>query len=143
MITYEWIFGGENLKDVHDVRYVVFVEEQAVPIEEEVIAWEDETSWHLMIYSDGKPAATGRVLLHEGKHILQRIAVLKEFRGQGLGALVTKKLIEKAEGLGAKEVSLSSQAHAVGLYEKLGFAICSEMYMDAGIEHFSMTKTLA
>ena len=37
-----------------------------------------------------------------------------------------------------KKVKLSSQTYAIQFYEKLGFQVCSDEYMDAGIPHKDM-----
>ncbi|MCL2621042.1 MAG: GNAT family N-acetyltransferase [Defluviitaleaceae bacterium] len=142
MIVYKWISGKQDdaLIDAYMIRRVVFIEEQAVPVEEEIIPWEEEISEHLTIYDKDKPVAVGRILLHNDKFILGRIAVLKEHRGKGFGRLVTQALIDKSVEMGAMEVELSSQTHAIGLYEKLGFVAYGDEYMDAGIPHYSMKR---
>lgn len=140
MVEYKWVSGkkDEELSDAFMIRRVVFVEEQAVPVEEEIIPWEEEISEHLTLYHGGVPVAVGRLLLHNNKFILGRIAVLKQYRGQGFGRLVTTALMDKGLSMGAAELELSSQTHALGLYEKLGFVAYGDQYMDAGIPHFSM-----
>ncbi|MDR2166567.1 MAG: GNAT family N-acetyltransferase [Clostridiales bacterium] len=138
MIDCKWIQGARDLADVLAIRRVVFIEEQNVPYEEEGVPGEDEASWHLIVYSGGAAAATGRIFMNEGRFILQRIAVLKEFRGRGLGKLVTRKLIDKAFELGAKIIDISSQTHALSFYEAFGFKAYGEEYLDAGIAHYSM-----
>jgi len=142
MIVYKWISGKQDdaLIDAYMIRRVVFIEEQAVPVEEEIIPWEEEISEHLTIYDKDKPVAVGRILLNNDKFILGRIAVLKEHRWQGFGRLVTQALIDKSVEMGATEVELSSQTHAIGLYEKLGFVAYGDEYMDAGIPHYSMKR---
>ncbi|MCL2855610.1 MAG: GNAT family N-acetyltransferase [Defluviitaleaceae bacterium] len=142
MITHTWISGRQDdlLEDAYAIRHIVFVDEQNVPIEEEVIPWEEEISEHLTIYDNKTPVAVGRLLLHKGKYILGRIAVLKEHRGRGFGLLVTQMLMDKAFEMGAKQLELSSQTHAMGLYAKLGFVAYGDEYMDAGIPHFSMKR---
>ena len=144
MITYTWISGkqDEALKDAYMIRRVVFIDEQAVPVEEEIIPWEEEISEHLTIYENGKPVAVGRILRHNDKFILGRIAVLKEHRGRGFGRLVTQALIDKSIEMGAREMELSSQTHAMGLYAKLGFVAYGDEYMDAGIPHKSMKRRI-
>lgn len=41
-----------------------------------------------------------------------------------------------------KKVNLCSQTHAIPFYEKLGFSVCSDEYMDAGIPHKDMMLRL-
>jgi len=139
MITYKWIVGIDgDLADAHYIRRVVFMDEQNVPLHEEMIPWEDEISQHLVLYLDGKPAATGRIFIKDKDFILQRIAVLKEYRSKGFGKLITQQLIDGCKKLGANKITLSSQTHAIGFYGQFGFKGYTDEYMDAGIPHISM-----
>ena len=143
-MTEKWIFGNDvdALADAHKIRRIVFMGEQNVSEEEEMIAWEDEISTHLVLYlEDGTAVATGRVMAKDGSHILGRIAVLKEFRGRHFGKMITQRLVEKSLKMGAVEVVLSSQTHAKTFYEQLGFTAFTDVYMDAGIPHVSMKLT--
>ena len=42
------------------------------------------------------------------------------------------------EHLGTEAFVLSAQTHAIGFYEKFGFKVVSEEYLDAGIPHVKM-----
>jgi len=138
MINKKWISGNGELAQVHEIRRVVFMVEQNVSEEDEMIAWEDEASEHLIVYEGDTPVATGRVVLYEGKFSLGRIAVLKEHRGKGYGRLVTAELIEKACAMGAEEIEVHAQSYLVEFYGGFGFRVCSEEYEEAGIMHFTM-----
>jgi predicted GNAT family N-acyltransferase len=120
------------------VRFAVFVEEQGVPREIELDE-QDPLSVHAVVYEDGKPVATGR-LLPDG-HI-GRMAVLKEWRGRGLGALVLQRLMDRARERGDREVALSAQAHAVPFYRAQGFIPEGGEYLEAGIRHQAMRRVL-
>lgn len=116
------------------IRTAVFVQEQGVPKELEHDE-SDELSFHVLLIKNGQDIATGRLL--EDGHI-GRVCVLKEFRGQGFGALVIKALVREAVDRQMDEVVLSSQVHALSFYEKLGFEVASEEYLEAGISHKEM-----
>lgn len=88
---------------------------------------------------DGRAIATGR-LLPDG-HI-GRMAVLPEQRGTGIGRAVLTALMERARTRGMLEVVLSAQTHAVGFYAKSGFIAQGDVYMEAGIPHVEMRRTL-
>ena len=138
-MTKKWIKGNGDLADIHNIRRVVFMDEQHVPEDEEMVVWEDEASVHLIVYEGGAAVATGRIMVLNGKFYLGRIAVLKEHRGKGYGKIVTKELIERAFEMGALEIEIHAQTHALGFYEGFGFEICSDEYEEAGIMHFTMT----
>ena len=122
------------------IRKTVFVEEQRVP---EELEWDDldEHSYHIMaLAADGTPIGTGR-LLRDG-HI-GRMAVLKEWRGKGVGSALLKLLLEIAYKMGFDEVKLHAQTHTVGFYARHGFAIEGGEFMEAGIPHVVMSRTTA
>lgn len=137
-ITHRWIPPGGDLTDAAWIRRKVFIEEQQVPEEEE---WDalDARCHHLILYADGNPAATGRIVPGEPV-LLGRIAVLKAYRGRGLGAEIVNRMAAKAFADGANEVHLHAQIQARGFYEKLGFVAYGDPYEEAGIPHISMSK---
>ena len=127
-----------NHKDICKVRFKVFVDEQNVPEELEIDGFDDEAT-HILILSDDKAIGTGRILAdgHIG-----RVAVLKEFRGQGMGKLIMKKLINWAQDNNLETLWLSSQWHARGFYIDLDFACTGDMFEEAGIDHIKMIRKL-
>ena len=120
------------------IRFAVFVEEQGVPREIELDEHEPHCV-HAVAFQDDFPIATGR-LLPDG-HI-GRMAVLKQWRGRGVGGLVLGILIERARERGDKAVALSSQVHAVAFYKAHGFVEEGGEYREAGILHQAMRLEL-
>ncbi len=116
------------------IRFAVFVDEQKVPLDMELDE-HDAACVHVVARSDGRAVGTGR-LLPDG-HI-GRMAVLKEARGQGVGAAMLTRLMELARERGDKEVALSAQTHAIGFYRRHGFVEEGGEYLDAGIPHLMM-----
>lgn len=133
------LMGWEQARaDASPIRFTVFCEEQGVPLEIELDE-EDPVSIHAVAYEGGKPVATGR-LLPDG-HI-GRMAVLKDWRGRGIGGLMLARLIERAQQRGDREVVLSAQIHAAAFYAAHGFLAHGEEYMEAGIRHQEMRRRL-
>lgn len=128
----------DDMATLKAIRFKVFVEEQKVPAEEEIDAY-DPLSIHAIAWANGEAAACGR-LLPDG-HI-GRMAVLKPFRGVGVGALVLQHLIERARQRGDFDAVLSAQTHAIGFYEKFGFVVEGGEYLDCNIAHRDMRKIL-
>ena len=120
------------------IRFTVFVEEQGVPREIELDE-HDAASIHVVAFEDGKPVATGR-LLPDG-HI-GRMAVLKDWRRRGVGALMLKALVERAKARGDTEIVLAAQVRAVPFYRAHGFSAEGDVYMEAGIPHQDMRRRL-
>ena len=125
-----------NIKDISAIRYEVFVDEQNVPEELEIDGFDGEAK-HALAFVDGVPIGTGRILndVHIG-----RVAVLKNYRGLGIGKSIMKDLIKWAQDMSLEKVWLSSQWHAHSFYLDLGFVCVDEIYKEAGIEHIKMFK---
>jgi predicted GNAT family N-acyltransferase len=122
-----------------DIRYNVFVEEQHVPINEEIDE-DDPHAVHWIAYdSDNKAIATGR-LLSNGQ--VGRMAVLKEFRGRGVGSSLMRSIIRYANREDIRALGLNSQIKAIPFYERFGFIVQKEPFMDAGILHQYMLLNL-
>ena len=129
----------EALPHARPVREQVFILEQGVPRE---IEWDDldAASDHaLALDRDGNAIGTGR-LLAEGR--IGRMAVLKSWRGQGVGAALLSRLVEQARAKGMRRITLHAQTHAAGFYRRYGFTACGEEYLEAQIPHFEMFRDL-
>lgn len=122
------------------VRVAVFVVEQNIP---EELEWDehDAVSAHALAEDrDGVPIGCGR-LLPDG-HI-GRLAVLSDWRGQGVGAALLLHLVELARTQGHARVLLNAQAHAMPFYARYGFAPSGAPFIEAGIPHQEMARLLA
>ena len=129
-------------KDALKIRYAVFVNEQGVSEEEEIDSLEDKTE-HVVLYVDGKPVATARIYdLGENTFKVQRVAVHKDARGIGYGAVIMTEAEKRIHELGGHKVTLGAQNSAIPFYEKLAFNVEGEEFMDAGIPHHTMSKNL-
>ena len=129
---------ASNTEDICAIRYEVFVDEQNVPVDLEIDGLDGEAK-HALAFVDGVPIGTGRIL-NDG-HI-GRVAVLKNYRGLGIGKLIMKELIKCAQDMSLEKVWLSSQWHAHSFYLDLGFDCVGEIYKEAGIDHIKMFKAL-
>jgi len=120
------------------IRFAVFVVEQGVPLEIELDEHDAECV-HALAFDGAAAVGTGR-LLPDGH--LGRMAVLREFRGRGVGSAILAKLIGAAAQRGDREVLLSAQVHALDFYRAHGFSAEGEVYQDAGIAHQRMRRAL-
>ena len=120
------------------VRVEVFVEEQGVPIEVEWDEW-DARSVHALATAAGVVVGTGR-LLPDG-HI-GRMAVLKAWRGKGVGAALLQSLVERARQDGHALVLLNAQTSAAGFYARYGFVAEGPEFMEVDIPHVVMKRAL-
>ena len=117
------------------IRQVVFIDEQQVPPDLEWDA-EDPLATHFLLTLDEQPVGTAR-LLSDGR--IGRVALLTQTRGKGLGRQLMLAVMQHARQQGMTRLTLSAQTHALDFYRQLGFVPCSEVYLDAGIPHQSMS----
>ena len=139
MIRIELVGWDAARGEARQIRLRVFVEEQRVPVD---IEWDDqdEKSIHALAYDrEGKAVATGR-LLPDG-HI-GRMAVLKQWRGKGVGGAILERLVAVAKDRGDKEIELFAQTHALEFYRRYGFMEGGPIFEEAGIPHQAMRKKL-
>lgn len=123
------------------VRRIVFIDEQRIP---EDLEWDaddpDPVSLHALgLDSRGNAIASGR-LLADG-HI-GRIAVLRAWRGHGVGAALFEHLMNAARRRGHDMVYLNAQTQAAGFYARYGFTVAGPEFVEAGIPHVAMERKL-
>ncbi|WP_062532514.1 GNAT family N-acetyltransferase [Jeotgalibaca dankookensis] len=145
MLTFELSTDIESTiyQDALALRHSVFVDEQNVSLAIEID--EKESSCiHVVGYDQRKrPLVTARLYpLNAQTFKLQRVAVLLRERGNNYGKEIMAFMEAKAKQLGATEMVLGAQVHALPFYEKLDYQICSEQYEEAGIFHYDMKKVL-
>lgn len=119
------------------IRQQVFVEEQGIPADQE---WDgqDEQSAHFLAYDlQGAPIATIRML--NNGHI-GRLAVLPDWRRQGVGSSLLLAAIELADEHGLDKVYLHAQIDSSTFYHLHGFMNEGEPFDEAGIPHIRMSR---
>ncbi|WP_088005647.1 GNAT family N-acetyltransferase [Indiicoccus explosivorum] len=125
-----------------DVRRTVFTEEQGVSPDIEFDE-SDDSATHFVGYDLQQPIAAGRLRsLEQGIGKAERVCVLPEYRGHGIGAMMMEAMEEEARQQGIHLLRLNAQTHAMAFYEHLGYQTASEEFMDAGIPHKTMEKEL-
>lgn len=124
------------------IRHNVFIEGQNIPLFIEQDG-KDSASDHFLLFVDNEPVGTGRVRYFENFAKIERIAILDQYRGYKLGHTLMGAIIENIQkNASIEKAILGSQVHAIPFYSKLGFKICSDEYMDAGIPHQDMELIL-
>lgn len=137
MIEGKFIHADQDLTEVFRIRREVFCEEQNISEDEEFDEL-DQKALHVIISEKQENVAVGRLVMIEDYFKIGRIAVLKKFRGMHYGDFVVRMLVDKAFQLGAKEVHVGAQTYAIGFYEKIGFTVEGEEYMESGLPHVPM-----
>jgi predicted GNAT family N-acyltransferase len=126
-----------DLEKVFAIRREVFVGEQNCPPE---LEWEyEEESNHFLARVDDEPAGASRWRKTDKGYKLERFAVLKDFRGYGVGQALVQAVLDDLPK-DATYVYMHAQIQAVTLYERFGFVKTGTEFEEAGIRHYKMEK---
>lgn len=122
------------------IRERVFIQEQHVPVADE---WDDKdaTAIHFLVQNAQRESiACARLLLENQSRLhIGRVAVLKEYRHQGVGRQLMCELVRYCtQHYAGSAIYLHAQTQRQAFYEHLGFTARGAVFMDAGIPHLEM-----
>jgi len=155
MVDVRVVTTEEAYEDALAVRYRVFVDEQGVDPDLEVDDHE-EGATHFVAYEDGQPVGVARLRAYDpGEYEgpasveyekpvakVERMAVLRAHRKQGIGRAILESVEERARERGFDRARLHAQIRSSGFYETLGYERVGEAFEEAGIPHVAMEKAL-
>ncbi len=124
---------------LESVRCEVFIKEQNVPRNLEFDGLDASALHWLALTENDEPVGTLR-LLPSGQ--IGRMAVVRPYRGQGIGSRLLHHALAAAEAHGWNEVWLNAQYARRGFYAPHGFIVISDIFEDAGIPHQRMLRRL-
>ena len=112
MISVKRASWTEDEAAIKSVRIPVFVEEQQVPFEFDFDTHDATAKHWLAVDANNQPVGTARMLSdgHFG-----RMAVLKNYRHQGIGRLIMAAASDYAAVSGMREVSFVCSTHRAAL----------------------------
>ncbi|EEI20449.1 Acetyltransferase [Lentilactobacillus hilgardii] len=128
-------------QDAQAIRKSVFVKEQGI---DETLEFDgtDGDATHYVAYAQHRPVATARATVTgEGVHI-QRVATLKMYRHKGFAKQLLEAILNDPKYKGETNFYLGAQETAKGLYETLGFKQYGDPFMEVGIKHVNMKKSV-
>ncbi len=127
---------NEDKAAIAHVRHIVFVEGQNVPSSIESDEF-DQSSWYVLAESAaGAPIGCARL---QPNSKVTRIAVLNEYRRQGIARQMLADVIKIANRQQMTSLYLHAQITAIDLYKQFGFVQSGEQFEEAGIQHIKMT----
>ncbi|MCK4757936.1 MAG: GNAT family N-acetyltransferase [Thermoplasmata archaeon] len=120
------------------IREKVFVKEQKVPHDIEYDEY-DKAALHVICFMGGEVVGTGRMVIIDDEVKIGRVAVMRPYRGKGIGTFIILRLINEAEFyfLG-RPIVANVQLDAKDFYSKFGFKPTGHVFTEAGIEHIQM-----
>jgi predicted GNAT family N-acyltransferase len=131
------ISDKEHYRQALAIREQVFIDEQQVERTLEVEN-EAEARYYLLLL-DELPIATGRWRKTSHGIKLERFAVLSQYRNKNYGSTLLQHILQQLESR-AEELYLHAQLKAIPYYQRQGFRTQGNMFTEANILHYLMTK---
>lgn len=131
--------GTENLSICLALRRAVFVDEQGVDPTLDADGL-DESATQFLAWANGVPIGTARLRIVDGAAKAERVAVLDDFRGHGVGRKLMDAIETHARAQAHTAIVVHAQVAVVPFYERLGYAASGEVFDEAGIPHRRMTR---
>lgn len=129
--------------DCLNIRRIVFIKEQRVPEARELEGEDNSCCRHFFVQKKDEVIGTMRVTLEETIAKCERMAIVKSERGKGIGLQLLEyclAILTKDPTIGSAQ--LNAQVQTLRFYQKAGFEKRGEPFIDAGITHYLMEKTL-
>jgi len=126
----------ELLVKAHKIRTEVFVHEQKVSVKIEIDEYEKTAMHYLLKYNNAYVGAARYRKTNSGIK-LERFAILSKYRDKGLGKVLLEKIMEDVNGM-SENIYLNAQKKAISFYQRGGFEVVSDEFMEANIIHQTM-----
>lgn len=132
----------DEIEDAKSVRRLVFQIEQCIDQASDFDE-NDESALHFVAYEE-KPIGAARVRFpdHKKRAKIERVSVIPEHRGSGIGKELMIAIHDHLQDLEVEELYLDAQTHVKNFYEKLGYTQEGEVFEEVGIPHVVMVKRL-
>lgn len=143
-LTFVKVVTPAQFNDAMYLRIKVFIEEQQISVEDEYDKNEGDFTTYVL-YKEKMPIATIRYKVDKlnRKVTFGRIAVIKRERNKGYASKMLMYL-ENMLKIKYRPVTfiIGGQAHLKAYYERLGYRVIGEPYLDANIKHYHLEKHL-
>ena len=130
----------KELYEILKARAEIFVVEQNCVYQD--LDDTDCRSLHIFYEEEGKVTAYLRAY-EKAESVIQLGRVLTMEHGKGLGSKILNDGIAAViKAFDPQKIFIEAQCYATGFYEKVGFEICSEEFLEDGIPHVAMELLL-
>ena len=136
-INIKYVDNDKEIDICLSIRRKVFVEEQNIP---ENIEMDDELVQSICVCAilNKQYVGTARYRETSSGIKLERFAVLKEYRGLGVGKALVKFILDNLDQ--DQDIYLHAQEAVVDFYLLLGFKKVNDRFYEAEIPHWKMIK---
>lgn len=137
-LTFVVATSEQQMLDAYRIRRAVFTDEQGVPptLERDT---NDENAIHFLAYVGEEAVGAARARsVSETEYKVERVAIIKHYRGLGLGRKMFGHVLSNLKSRGAKRMVIHAQISVVTFYERLGLIAEGPVFEEAGISHRKM-----
>jgi predicted GNAT family N-acyltransferase len=130
----------EAAEAIQSIRHLVFQVEQGV---DPAIDFDglDESATHIVAYWNDNPIGTTRIRFLDQQTVkIERVAVLTDYRSQGVGRKMMEAAIAFLDSQNYSQIKVNAQVQVKNFYQKLGFEQQGNEFYEAGISHIAMTR---
>jgi predicted GNAT family N-acyltransferase len=140
--SYKLVTSDVELQEAFEVRRQVFVREQGIS-EALVFDGHDREALHMVVKDGKRVIGSARVqFLTDNQAKLERMAILKRYRRQGIGKEMLLFLDAVWKNKQVQQVIIHAQFEVVPFYKLCGFDESGLPFREAGIKHIKMCKRL-
>jgi len=135
---------SDELYAVLALRQAILVVEQASPYAD--LDFIDQTAEHLLVTSGADLVAYARCQAPSAQQnhaSFGRLVVAREYRGQGLGKEIVRRILARLADASATDVRIGAQLYLERFYAQFGFVRDGEPYDDSGVMHVDMRLRLS
>ncbi len=128
----------DELYEILKSRAEIFLLEQNIICQD--LDDKDKVALHCFFYENNRVIAYLRAFKSgENEVTIGRVLTLEHKKGLG-SELMNKSISEIKRYFGNNKISVHAQKQALKFYEKMGFTIVSDEYLEEGIIHITMEK---
>lgn len=134
--------GSPEYQQMVDLRYQLLRKPLGLSFTQEEL---DAESGEILIgcFEDEKLEGCCMLTQSDPKTVrLRQMAVLSGLQGKGIGRVLMSFAENIARDRGYKRLTMHARTTAIGFYEKLGYSVCGEEFMEVTIPHMEMAKDL-
>lgn len=134
--------GTKEYKQMVDLRYNLLRKPLGLTFTDEELE-KEKNDILIGCFDDGKLEACCLLTQTGPKTLrLRQMAVASGLQGKGMGRVILTFAENIAHDRGYKKITMHSRKTAVGFYEKLGYNVTGDEFLEVTIPHYVMEKDL-
>jgi ElaA protein len=148
--TIKWNFKKFDELLPHELYAILQLRNEVFVVEQNCVFQDadgkDQASFHLMGWIDKKLVAYSRIIpagIAYDLPSIGRVVISPLARGNGAGKILMEESIKAMNNtFGNVSIKLGAQLYLKKFYESFGFNQSSDIYLEDGIQHIEMTRSI-